>query len=55
MIGLTAELASIIWIRLIAKLYRVEIPPACARFLRGRNLYLGNLGYGGVSAGTMLG
>ena len=49
------ELASIVWIRLIDKLYRVEIPPVCEGFLRGRNFYLGNLGNDGVSAGTMLG
>ena len=54
MIGRMTELASIIWIRLISKLYRVEIPPVCVRFLRGRNLYLGTLGDDGVSAGTML-
>ena len=55
MIGLMTELASIVWIRSIAKLYRVEIPPVYERFLRRHNLYLGTLGDDGVSAGTMLG
>ena len=49
------DLASIVWMRLIAKFYRVEITPVYERFLRGRNFYLGTLGDDEVSAGKMLG